>query len=532
MAALLVLLLLLAVPPTAFTTTDVYYVTAHDAAGHEQSCPPHQQICHRNLSYYISHSDSYFTSDTTIIFLEGEHSFDREDLVHVINVHNLTLKGQGQWPVAGAEETVMQSVVIINCTRGRGGFYFGTSHDITVEGLTVVNCGGLDSAVFSFSTVQSLFFHKNSIQLMTGYGLHVHNCNNVIITNCSYYHSSVFNISNSSQLLYGGGVGIVYDTQYSNTGYTLELSHSNMTKCCNYDRGGLYLQTLSEFGQAKVFFNHLKLFHNRASSSGGGIAVGLQGNGNVTLVVSNCVLFNGSATYGGGINMDVAIQSAAITIENTDFVDNHGEETGEMKIQIQTDKYASRADVSLLNSTVYHTKTYSGYGVRIEGCCANVQLTNTSMRFANVHFIGILLFSTNSFVKTMMQMDSCQFIGSTGVSFIVYLYQVMATIRNSIFSNNTSGSSVIILRQNGYKDYNFIHSCTISDNNMTGITLIEANEKFSGHNVIQNNRNTEGAGITLYFKAYIVVYDELLLYNNTADKHGGAILVKQQYFLH
>ena len=51
MAALLVLLLLLAVSPTAFTTTDVYYVTAHDAAGHEQSCPPHQ-ICH-NLSYYI-----------------------------------------------------------------------------------------------------------------------------------------------------------------------------------------------------------------------------------------------------------------------------------------------------------------------------------------------------------------------------------------------------------------------------------------------------------------------------------------------
>ena len=50
MAALLVLLLLLAVPLTAFTTTDVYYVTAHDAAGYEQSCPPHQ-ICH-NLSCY------------------------------------------------------------------------------------------------------------------------------------------------------------------------------------------------------------------------------------------------------------------------------------------------------------------------------------------------------------------------------------------------------------------------------------------------------------------------------------------------
>ena len=116
MAVLLVLLLLLAVPLTAFTTTDVYYVTADDAAGHEQSCPPHK-ICH-NLSYYISQPDHYFTSDTIIIFLEGEHSFDRDDLVNVSNVHNLNIKGQGQWPVAGAEETVMQSTVIINCTRG------------------------------------------------------------------------------------------------------------------------------------------------------------------------------------------------------------------------------------------------------------------------------------------------------------------------------------------------------------------------------------------------------------------------------
>ena len=149
MAAVLVLLLLLAVPPTAFTTTDVYYVTADDVAGHEQSCPQHQ-ICH-NLSYYISQPDSYFTNDTAIIFLEGEHSFDREDLVHVSNVHNLTLKGQGQWPVAGAEETVMQSTVIINCTREE-------EEDSTlipliastVEGLTIINCGGLNNGSISF----------------------------------------------------------------------------------------------------------------------------------------------------------------------------------------------------------------------------------------------------------------------------------------------------------------------------------------------------------------------------------------------
>ena len=89
--------------------------------------------------------------------------------------------------------------------------------------------------MFYFSTVQNISFHKNSIQHMTGYGLaFVHNCDKVIVTNCSYYHSSVCNISDVS----GGGVGIVYNTQYSNTGYTLELSYSNMTKCCSYGFGG------------------------------------------------------------------------------------------------------------------------------------------------------------------------------------------------------------------------------------------------------------------------------------------------------
>ena len=159
MAALLMLVLLLALPLTAFTTTDVYYVTADDATGHEQSCPPHQ-ICH-NLSYYISQPGQYFTNDTTIIFLEGQHSFDKNVCVKVNNAHKLTLKGQGAWPVAGPEETVMQSTVIINCTRGRGGFIFDRSHDITVESLTVVNCGGdYLNGVFSFSMVTNVLFSR------------------------------------------------------------------------------------------------------------------------------------------------------------------------------------------------------------------------------------------------------------------------------------------------------------------------------------------------------------------------------------
>ena len=105
---------------------------------------------------------------------------------------------------------------------------------------------------------------------MTGYGLFVYNSDNVIITNCSYYHSIACTFGDLLVDSSGGAVGIEYEgsTQYSNTGYTLELSHSNMTKCCNghIERGigggggGLFLVTSGqEFVKANVLFNQLEI---------------------------------------------------------------------------------------------------------------------------------------------------------------------------------------------------------------------------------------------------------------------------------
>ena len=541
-AALLVLLLMVAVPLTAFTTTDVYYVTADDA---EQSCPPHQ-ICH-NLSYYISQPDHYFTSETTIIFLEGEHSFDREDLVNVSNVHNLTLKGQGQWPVAGAEETVMQSTVIINCTRGRGGFYFAVSHNITVVGLTVVNCGGLEShkkAVMYFDTVVNLFFLENSIQHMTGYGLLVHNCDNVIITNCSYYHSALCNNSDYQHAYYyGGGVGIVYDTQFSNTGYTLELSHSNMTKCCSVIQGGggIYLHAKSRFGSVRVHLSHLVLSQNSASyiSPAAGLGAVMNGIGKVSLTISNCLFFHGHAFDQGAGGMDFFVDTTqvVITIQNTDLVENKGYEASEISFKSFNSHDSS---LSILNSSITHTETSSWNGVSITGCCTRVIFNNTRMRltkqiescvFVDSHFQCLNLLS--------LIMDNCIIERSQCGTAILYVGSITHLINNCTFSNNSGSQSVIMIHKidNGcYNIFkgrcNILKNSLISDNNMTGIVILKSIFElyFYGRNVIQNNRNTQGAGIVLMNNAYITVSGELLLYNNTAVKHGGAILVIHPLF--
>ena len=512
-AALLVLLLLLAVSSTAFTTTDVYYATADDAAG---QCPPHQ-ICH-NLSYYISQPDYYFTFDTTIIFLEGEHSFDREDLVHVSNVHNLTLKGQGQWPVTGAEETVMQSTVIINCTRGRGGFFFRTSHNITVEGLTVVNCGGLGNAVFIFDAIQSLFFLKISIQHMTGYGLYLYNSDNVIATNCSYYHSALCNISHKfPRKTIGGAVGIVYDTQYSNKGYTLELSHSNMTKCCNYKYGGgILLATASSFGSATVLFSHLILLRNKAKS-GGGLAFLLKGTGNITLVTSSCLFSHGSALWnGGGIGLQNSGKGARsnIMIEDTSLVNNMAAYSSEILLHVDANNTGL---LSIINSSIEHTtaaRSDRGIWIHCLDKC-HILFHKTRMTFVNISLYGIYFDS----IFNLSMIDS-QFERNRDMQTVISMYQTNTFATNCSFTNNSHGRTVITacLGNNVYT------SSTIADNNMTGITLVHSGILFIGRNVIQNNRFTKGAGITLLHNGFILLDGDLILTNNTAMQHGGAIL--------
>ena len=527
MAVLLVLLLLLAVPLTAFTTTDVYYVTADDPASHEQSCSQHQ-ICH-NFSYYISQPDHYFTSNTTIIFLEGEHSFDREDIVKVSNVHNLTLKGQGQWPLAGAEETVMQSTAIINCTRGRGVFYFTSSHNITVEGLTVVNCGGVHAAVFQFDSVKSLLFLKNSIQHMTGRGLFIRNSDNVIITNCSYYHTKM---SYSS----AGGVGIEYNgtQQYSNTGYTLELSHSNITRC-GYENdttsgmytsgGGLSLETESGIDLATVILSNLRLSQNRGYN-GGNLGIYLSGKGKVMINISNCFISHGYASKSGGAMYIDAGTKSSIRVENTHLVENYGFFVSEINY-FQSNTLAN-SRFSFINSSIIHTETRSDIGVMITGCCPTIEIIKTNLRLRKQRIAGFLV------EVSSVALTNCLFERSDGKEAILYVKDTNISITNCTFTNNTGDYSVIIIDNRNEQRHSFVNIVNISDstishNNMTGITIIKNTGPiyFNGHNMIQNNRNTEGAGIKMENESQIMVNGTLMLYNNTADKHGGAILVKK-----
>ena len=407
-----------------------------------------------------------------------------------------------------------------------------------------------------FDTVVNLFFLKNSIQHMTGYGLYVLNSDNVIITNCSYYQSALCDVSHSDSVYtyYGGRVGIVYDTQYSNTSCTLELSHSNMTNCCSVILGGgISLQAKSRFGSLSVLLSHLVLSHNSASynrydfklRSGAGLGAVMSDNGIVSLTMINCLFFHGHAFYQGigAMYFFVDTTRVVITIQNTDLVENEGYEVSEIYFQ-SSNSYDS--SLSILNSTITHTETPSLNGVRIMGCCTEVIFKNTRMRLTKQILSGVLFDGDiQSSNLQSLRMDNCIIERSQSGPAILHVIGIEYTINNCTFSNNSGNQSVIKIHQSDYDDltllcenYCFdtycgaISNCSISDNNMTGIVILKSTHGlfFVGHNVIQNNRNTQGAGIVLMNNIHIVVSGELLLYNKTADKHGGAILVMNPLF--
>ena len=239
----------------------------------------------------------------------------------------------------------------------------------------------------------------------------------------------------------------------------------------------------------------------------------------VTLTISNCLFSHGHSV---GMYFDVHNGQSSITMKNTDLVENvndHDRGTSELYYKSSS---SAQGSLSLINSTIVHTETHSDYGVQIAGCCHKVTLTNTKIRLTKQKYFGLHIASDQSSRNSFpVHIKDCQFEKSQSVGAIFYLSVLIAYIANCTFSNNTGNHSVIAIDiKIDLPTLFVIRSSSISDNNMTGITIVGSGEVyFVRRNVIQNNRNTEGAGITFQNTVQIMVDGELLLYNNTADKH-------------
>ena len=128
-----------------------YYVVAPGGAPcpSSSSSSTSSSSC-QELSNYTSQPSVFFTNNTVIYFLEGHHMLHQQDLVMISGVTNLTLQGLGTMET-GPHETVIQSTVIIRCSRSTGGFIIMDSQSVTISTITMSGCVSRSITILSTS---------------------------------------------------------------------------------------------------------------------------------------------------------------------------------------------------------------------------------------------------------------------------------------------------------------------------------------------------------------------------------------------
>ena len=156
---------------------NVYCVTP--TATSCSSCP-HNTHC-ATLSEYAQEAEIYFTSNTTMVFLPGDHTLDTN--ITVANVARLTMRGESS---SGNIATVVRS--------GSVGFNFTNMVDFNIHSLAFTSynrswsCLASTSALFLQSTQHTKLvncsFHDN-----LGTALTVHNAKITLVGNSKFTHN-------------------------------------------------------------------------------------------------------------------------------------------------------------------------------------------------------------------------------------------------------------------------------------------------------------------------------------------------------
>ena len=210
-----------------------YYVTpTHNTPCLEQPC--------LTLTEYVQQVDQYFTSNTTLVFLPGNHTLENGLLI--ANISSLTLLGSSE------------GVSNIICARPAS-FCFQEIREVYISSLAFVSCGdGSNAAV----NLYSIYY--------------------VEIFECIFWN-------NTNTYRYGGYGGAL--NVFSSN---VTLSDSNIMDNHATSGGGIYV-----LESAVTFVNDL-FANNIANHAGGGIDVYSS-----SVFYQNTVLDNNTAKYGGAI---------------------------------------------------------------------------------------------------------------------------------------------------------------------------------------------------------------------------------------
>ena len=292
---------------------NVYCVTP--TATSCSSCPHDSTNC-TTLSEYAKEAKLYFTSNTTMVFLPGDHTLDTN--ITAANIARLTMRGESS---SGNRATVV--------CDGLVGLSFTSMVEFKIHSLAFTSCSR--RYIFNLHTISLVTVHLALFLQSTQY---------TELVNCSFHdnHGTALAVNNTNITLSGntefkhnracgditaGGGIVVSDSNLTFTENTTFLNNSATIEQCPFVNSSSFA-----VGGAIATVNNSVLSFSGTSKFIGNSA-GDQSRGGAIYASSNTVLklngtsnfINNSAYLGGAIYMAI---NTKMTFNGTIYFSNNG----------------------------------------------------------------------------------------------------------------------------------------------------------------------------------------------------------------
>ena len=345
---------------------NVYCVTP--TATSCSSCP-HSTHC-TTLSEYAQEAELYFTSNTTIVFLPGDHILDTN--ITVVNVSWLTLCGESS---SGNRATVVCS--------GSVGLSFTGMVEFKIDSLAFTSCSQKYAIITN---------HPTTIQV----GLYLKSTQDAGLENCSFHDNlgTALRLDNISISLagnneftqnyvlcrgnpFGGGGIIAHNSILTFTGNTTFLDNTGNASCSL--GGAIYmLYSIVSFQGINNFIS------NSAGADGGAISTfGTK----LTFSGTSYFINNSAHGFGGAINT----HNTTLTFSGTSYFINNSAQGYGGAIDTQNTKLIFSGTSNFINNSA------QGYGGAIDTENTKLTFSGTSNFINNsAHGYGGAIYTQNT----------------------------------------------------------------------------------------------------------------------------------------
>ena len=502
---------------------NVYCVTP--TATSHSSCPHNSTHC-ATLSEYAQEAELYFTSDTTMVFLPGDHVLDVN--ITVANVTRLTMHGE-------SSSDNMATIV----RKGSVGFSFTNMVDFNIYSLAFTSYNrswsygshpASNSALLLRSTQNAKLvncsFHDN-----IGTALAVHNTNITLIRNNEFTHNQCGCESFSERCKLGCAITALNSNLIfaGNNIFLKNVGVSEMGAGAIFAvASSLHFTGVSNFSN---FVDNVKSAKKRQNHAHGGGAIYVTNN-TILNFHGNNNFINNSADYGGGAIY--TSHNTVVTFTGTsNFISNYVLSIRSTGGAIYTHSNAvltfTGTNHFINNSAAYGGAIYAGTNTLLTFIGTSIFCHNS------VHWTGGAIYMKTNVVLTLNGRSN--FINNSAGYYGGAIYTDVNADNVLIFTgtNNFIGNSVerygggAISTNNAVLTFtgtnNFINN-TANGRSSGGAIITFGNTVliFNGtNNFTSNSAIYHGGAISAAFKISLTFIGATGFSNNTANHDGGAI---------